>query len=288
VCRSRAGLTALALLLGSEAACNVFPDQAVLPLSDAPGGAAGSPISAAASGGSSGAVGGRLELAGEAGAQSAGAAQGGAAEGGAGGAPVQVAGSDSGGAVNCPTSHLLAVPTDDTWVDAAEPQVNHGSDVQLFLLGGASEQRVLLCFALPKLKAGDSFVSATLALTLSQKPNLGTDSRVLDVYALSTATFKEGRVTWLNYGNGAAKRWATPGGDFGAGFGTGSLQASTSVVRLDASALAAAAYASQQTGLGLLVRDPETSPVEGIHFAFASKEGSAASIPVLDIEYCGP
>jgi hypothetical protein len=179
------------------------------------------------------------------------------------------------------------MPSGDAWIDSAEPQVNHGADTQLFVLGGASEQRALLTFTLPKSKAGDVFRSATLVLTLGQKPNLGAESRVLNVYAL-TVGFNEGRVTWLNYANGAAKRWATAGGDLSASFGTGTLQAGASSLRLDASALVEAVSSSQNTALDLLVRDAEPAPAEPIHFAFVAKEGTADAIPVLDIEYCRP
>jgi hypothetical protein len=260
----------------------VFPDQAVLPSSDDPGGGAGILLAGGSAGGDV------QEVAGEAGSQvSSGGQSGGAAAGGASGGDTQAGGFAAGGAANCKFLHALLTPSGDAWIDAAEPQVNHGPDTQLFVLGGASEQRAVLSFTVPKSKTGDVFVSATLVLTLGQKPNLGTASRALNVYTLLVG-FNENRVTWLNYSNGAAKRWATAGGDVDVNFGTGTLQAGATSLRLDASALVEPVYSSQKAELDLLVRDATPAPAEPVHFAFVAKEGSADASPVLDIEYCRP
>jgi hypothetical protein len=164
--------------------------------------------------------------------------------------------------------------------------VTHGTDTRLFVLGGASERRALIAFNLPAAKAGTVLASAALVLTLDQAPNLGASSRTLNVYPLQV-TFNAARATWLNYANGASKTWATPGGDFIATFGSGTLHPGDTVLRLDASALVAAAYSSKQSALGLLVRDPQVAAAP-VDFAFVSQEGGALARPVLDIERCSP
>jgi hypothetical protein len=286
--RFRAALVALAIAWGSSPACSVFPDQAVLPTRDDPGGDAGILIAGGSTGSSSAGASGVQDVGGEAGSLAAsGGESGGAASSGASGGLALAGSSGAGGAANCKSMHAVLMPSGDAWIDAAEPQVNHGADTQLFVLGGASEQRALFTFTVPKTKAGDVFVSATLVLTLGQKPNLGAASRVLAVYALIVG-FNEKQVTWSNHGNGAAKRWATPGGDLSANFGTGTLQAGAISLRLDASALVEPIYSSQKTELDLLVRDAEPAPADPINFAFVAKDGSADTSPLLDIEYCRP
>ena len=125
-----------------------------------------------------------------------------------------------------------------------------------------------------------------MALHSGPAPNLGTSTRTLNVYPLEVA-FNEAHATWLNYANGASKTWSTPGGDFIATFGSGTLHAADTVLRLDASALVTAAYSSKQSALGLLVRDPEVAAAP-VDFAFVSHEGVALARPVLDIERCPP
>jgi hypothetical protein len=178
-------------------------------------------------------------------------------------------------------------PSADAWIDAAQPDVNHGSDDQLFVLGGASEQRALLSFTLPAMSGPDVLVGATLVLTLSQPPNLGSGSRLLSVYALSKA-LKEKQVTWLSYANGAMKMWATPGGDIGSSFGSGELRATDAALYLDVGELVALAYAAQQTELPLLVLDAEAATATPVSFAFESRKGTPAESPELDLEYCPP
>jgi hypothetical protein len=175
--------------------------------------------------------------------------------------------------------------TADAWIASAAPQVNHGSDTQLFVFGGVSEQRALLTFSLPAPPTGAVLVAAKLALTLSEATNLGAQSRTLNAYALSKS-FDEGRVTWSNYGNGASHQWTTPGGDVGSSFGSGLLASGAAQLVLDVSALASAAYSAQQTELGLLIRDP--APGAPAPSAFVSKEGALTAQPALDLEYCRP
>jgi hypothetical protein len=296
VCRFRAYcLAVLAIGWSSASACSVFPDRALLPESDAAGaatsGAAGSLIAAAGAGTSSGGSalsagqGGDLASSGNDAGGDAGDTAGAAGAAQAAGGDAQVAGSDSGGASGCNATHVLVSASADTWIDAAQPQVTHGTDTQLFVLGGANERRALIAFNLPAAKAVAGLVSAALVLTLDQPPNLGTSSRTLNVYPLEVA-FNEARATWLNYANGASKTWATPGGDFSATFGTGALQPGDTGLRLDVSALVAAAYSSKQSALGLLVRDPQVA--DPVNFAFVSQEGVALARPVLDIERCPP
>ena len=272
----------------------MFPDRAVLPESDTGGGFAGALLGSAgaavATGGAQ-ALGGSVgDLAG-AGGHGAGAggdgAAGAAATAGAGGGTGGTAGASSGagGTAGCASMHVVLPSTADAWIDAAQAQVNHGSDTQLFVFGGASEQRALLAFSLPAAPAGTALVAAKLALTLSQAPNLGTQSRTLNAHALSKS-FNEGRVTWSNYSNGAAHQWTTPGGDIGTSFGSGVLDAGATQLMLDVSALVTAAYSAKQTELDLLVRDPASSaPIE---IAFVSKEGGMTAQPALDLEYCRP
>jgi hypothetical protein len=270
----------------SGAACSVFPDSAVLPNSNAPGGAGGLLLAsggATAIGGSLPASGGDAQAGGGAG-PSAGASGDDAGTGVTAGAS-SLAGSGAGGAPSCVTTHVFVPPSGDAWIDEAQPDVNHGSDTQLFVLGGASEQRALLSFPIPAASAAQVLARATLVLTLAQPPNLGSGSRVLDVYMLEQP-LKENRVTWLNYANGAGKLWTTPGGDVGVTFGSGELHATDATLRLDAGALVTAAYAANQTELGLLVRDDGDASEAPINFAFWAKEEAAAVSPQLDLEYC--
>jgi len=266
----------------------------VLPDAEASGGVAGELLAGGGVGASSGAMpllGGNAGELSASGNDAGGVAGSGVATGGqsgvagaAGAAGELQAG--AGGAAACETIHVLVNPSADSWIDAAEPQINHGADAQLFVLGGASEQRALFAFALPVPPAGSVFAGATLVLTLAQAPNLGALARVLNAHPLLLA-FNEGRVSWLNYGNGASKMWANAGADFAAVFGRGRLRAGDSVLRLEVNLLVAQAYAKQLAGLGLLVRDPQTASVP-VSFAFVSREGAAAAGPVLDLEFCPP
>jgi hypothetical protein len=289
---------ALASACWAGLACSVFPDRAVLPESDAGGGFAGTLLAGAA-----GAIGGSQATGGNAGANgelagTAGDAAGGAAGETAGGAAGETAGgaagssaagaaatAGAGGTAGCASVHVVLPATADAWIAAAQPQVNHGSDTQLFVLGGASEQRALLAFSLPAAQAGDTLLAAKLTLTLSQAPNLGAQSRTLNAHSL-TQTFNEGRVTWSNYSNGAAHQWATPGGDIGTSFGSGTLTSGAAQLVLDVTALVKAAYSAKQAELGLLVRDP--APAAPVSFAFVSREGVMTAQPALDLEYCRP
>lgn len=181
--------------------------------------------------------------------------------------------------------HAKVSAAADAWIAAGEPRVNHGDEPQLFVLGGASEERALLSFSLPRASASDVLLSAALVLSLSQAPNLGAGSAVFRVHPL-TNVFTESRVTWLNYSNGASHTWATAGGDFGAEFGSAELRAGDAVLRVDITSLVLAVYVASGSELALLVRDERAAGVLPVNFAFTAREGVAAAVPQLDLEYC--
>lgn len=272
------------------ASCAVFPDRAILPTPEAAGsaGSAGQLGGGAAgrtSGGTAAVAGDSSTTAGEAGAESL-AGAGGAA--GSAGAIAAAGESGSAGAASsseCSVRHALVATSGDAWIAAGEPRVNHGSDTQLFVLGGASEQRALLSFTLPQASANDVLLRATLVLTLSQPPNLGAGAALFSVRTLQSA-FDESRVTWLNYANGASRAWNTPGGDVGLDSATGELYAADVVLRADVSALVRAARTAQRSELPLLVRDARAAGLMPVSSAFAAREGAPAAVPYLDFEYC--
>jgi len=192
-----------------------------------------------------------------------------------------------GGSSGCSSQHVLVVAAADAWIEAANPKTNYGSELQLFVLGGASEQRALFSFSLPAAAAGKPVVAASLVLTFAEAPNLGLGPRFLTVYPLTTA-FREGQVTWNNYSNGAAHKWTTQGADFGASSAGGEAKSGDATLRLEATALVKGAYSNQQTSLDLLVRDADATQAAPVSFVFVSREGAAPGQPFLDLEYCGP
>lgn len=193
-------------------------------------------------------------------------------------------GAAAGGVANCRTRHVAVPVAADAWIGAAEPQVNHGDEAELLVLGGASEQRALFSFSLPAADASEVLARAALVLTLTQPVDLGAEPAFFNLHSLDVA-FVENRVTWLNYGSGGSRKWAMPGGDFGASFGTGELSSSDPALRVDSTALVAAAYARQEAELNLLLREVRVAGA-GPVFGFETKEGAVAAIPALDLEFC--
>lgn len=298
------GAAAVATAWIAVVACSVFPDRAVLPSEmggasgDSSSGALGGMLPAAGSAGNasgndagrsgdteSGAgEGGESALGGAPGNSQSGTGSGGLGLAGGSGSTAQAGAAAAGvaGGGGCAASHVVVTPGADAWIDAGDPQANHGSEPELVVLAGASERRALLLFNVPATKVGQAFVGAELVLTLSAAPALGTSARNLSVHLL-TQTFSETRVSWKNYSNGAAHAWTAPGGDFVAGFASGTLRAGDAALRVDVSAAIAA---RTSTEVGFLVRDAAGTTLPALSFNFASREEGGARSPVLDLEYC--
>jgi hypothetical protein len=210
------------------------------------------------------------------GTSASGGASGMSASGGAGGTPM-----------GCAVTHRLVAASADAWIDAAKPSTNYGSEPQLIILGGPSEQRALLAFDLSPVNIGQELKAATLALRLLAPSAVFDGPRAFQLHALAQP-FTEGRVTWNNYSAGAAKKWNTPGGDFAAAFGSGTLDPGATILRLDATLQVQLALATQQSEFAGLVLEQPSTAVGAAALTFGSREGSSTLSPVLDLEFCVP
>jgi hypothetical protein len=189
--------------------------------------------------------------------------------------------------MGCAVTHRLVAASADAWIDAAKPSTNHGTEPQLIILGGLTEQRALLAFELPTLSAGQELKAATLALSLLAPSAVFDGPRAFQLHALAEP-FTEGRVTWNNYSTGAAKKWGTPGGDFAAAFGSGTLDPGATTLRLDATLQVQLALLAQQSEFAGLVLEQPSPDSGAAALTFGSREGSSTLSPVLDLEFCVP
>ena len=270
----------------------MFPDRAVLP--EKIGLAGANSTEPGGDGGASSA--GQAEEAGQSQAgdsngqagSTGGATNGGQATGGATTIGAMSGMSGVGGTVmSCIVTHQIIAATADAWIDATNPTTNHGSEPQLIVLGGLAEQRALLAFPLPTATAGQVLKAASLVFSLLASGPTSQNPRVLQLHTLTQA-FTEGRVTWNNYANGAARKWLTPGGDFAATFGSGTVEPGATTVRLDTTAQVELALATNQAELDALVLEDSSSSASVYALAFGSRDGLPATSPVLDLEYCAP
>lgn len=292
---SRQHLALVPLLAAAYAvSCAVFPDEAVLPTASDPGEAAGASAQAGNPMASGGAASGATDGAGNGGL----GGLGGAADAGNGGAGGVVgpgggaageAGAGGTGTASCDEPQQLVVAvSEDTWIEAADEDANHGDDQQLFVCGGAAERRMLLKVDLPAAPAGAWLVKARLDLNLEANEDETLAPRSLGVYRL-TKDFVERKATWVNFNSGGINEWDARGGDFGPMLARATLQAETSVGRLsfDVTKELSSLYAAQAIPLGLIVREVAEPPRAPAGLAFTSAEGNA-SVSTLVIEYCEP
>ena len=299
----------LALGIGwaSALACSVFPDQAVLPVASAAG-SGGVDVSRGGTGGmnTAGALAGRggdsslagsMQAAGASGSPFTGGGGGLLTTSGAGGASAAGGSSGSGevmggeggaaGGVGCTVIRSVLPAGADATLDSTQKTTNFGSDAQLFVVGGVNEQRAALAFTLPKLAATASLQRAVLVLTPVTATGASATTRAFEAHVLSEA-FDEGRVTWTNWTNGAAHKWATPGGDFGAASGSGKLKPAASVLRVDVTSLVATALTNQVADFELIVLEISGVGAAPAPLSFASREAAASAAPALQLEYCPP
>jgi len=281
------------LALAGAFSCSVFPDEATLP-----GGAAGKPGSAGASVGGSSvlpAVGGTATTGGVATLPEGGANESGP-PGGEGGMPPLGEGGAMiapGGAAGMPTcadpQESVLLVSADTWIEAAKPSAGHGSDKELSIVGGGQERRALLEVALPAAPTGAVLLKATLALHLQGNADVGLAERRLQVRVLEQPV-SEARSTWNNWGNGASRKWLTPGGDFGSVVAATRVPAGTAEGSLTFNVTGAVrqAFAPAAGVLSFIVLENGAPPAAPAELAFTSSEGDASGAPALILEYCEP
>lgn len=287
--------------------CSVFPDTAVLPLSEDAGAGPGEAGASTAGDASSAGVG---PTAGAGNTSQGGSASGGSATGGAGasagtgasggseplgGAPDGGVGGTGGamggtaGAAGCVQRiHEVKVGA-DTWIDAAKPSTNHVSDKQIYVTGGAAERRLLLAFDLPAVSAGAKLNSAILQLKLQSNADATLVSRLLELHVVTQAV-NDAQATWLNFGKGGARKWTVPGGDFGPVEAAQTVKAGISAgqVRFDVSQVVRPLLKNKSVPLDLLVAEGGIAPAAPAELAFVSLEGDAAAYPALTLDTCEP
>ena len=300
--RKRAARAASSTLL--LAACSVFPDHAILPDAggssggsgaaagtvavtwpDAGAGRTGSESGTGGSGAPSESASGRPGVSGVAGAS--GAANGGGAAAGSSGTSGTSAGgagtSGDVGAAGCASPVRQAIlASADAWIDSGTPGSNYGSDTQLHLSAGASERRTLIAFAWQAPAFSPSMRRAALVLTLASDQDVTGAARKLKIGAL-TQGFTESKVTWTNYGPGAAHRWGIPGGDLGPATASTNLprNVATGTHRIDVSSLVSATSTSVQ----LILLESSLPPSAPADLLWQSREASAGA-PKLVLDDC--
>lgn len=305
--RQRFAFFAFAAIL-SGVSCAVFPDEAILPIAAA-GSSSGSTSGNAASGGSEDGLagnGGDGPTKGGVSGASSGSSSGGSVDvagaGGAGPDPVAGAGGSGstatmggapdpgGGAPGCdkPMQRVASVNV-DTYIDQTKESANHASDDPLLLVGGAgSERRVLL--NMPPLASrppGAVLLRAVLELTVQSNEDAAASARQLTAYQL-TQTFIEGRVNWTNYGNGASRKWAVPGGDIGAELATTTLSSSTGTGKLSFDVTSAVEKAlAEGVPLPVIIVETGAVPAGAATLALRSAEADADK-PSLIVDFCTP
>lgn len=300
--RTVGSLWCLALL--GAFSCAVFPDEATLP-----GGSAGEAgegsgagkgtagTSVLPSGGSSSTAGAGMLLGGassdggvpptDAGASPVGEGGTMTTQGGAAGA---VGTGGTAGTPSCadPQERVILVSA-DTWIEADKPSTGHGTDQQLFIIGGGQERRALLEVTLPAAVAGAVLLKATFALRLETNGDTFLAERRLQVRQLSQAV-NEGRTTWTNWGNGSSRKWTLPGGDFGPALASTRVPAGTAdgPVTFDVTVPVGQAFAADPVVLSFIVMENGAPPAAPAELAFTSSEGDASGVPTLTLQYCEP
>jgi len=214
---------------------------------------------------------------------------GGAGAAGGSGGSSEVMGGEGGAAGSnaCTVVKSVLAAAADATIDSTQKTTNFGSNAQLSIVSGATEQRAVLAFTLPKLAATASLQRAALVLTPVSATGAAATTRAFEAHVLSEA-FDEGRVTWTNWSNGAAHKWATPGGDFATASGSGKLKPAASVLRVDVSSLVGTALINNVADFELIVLESSGVGAAPEPLSFASREGGASAAPVLQLEYCPP
>jgi hypothetical protein len=273
------------------AACAVFPDEATLPTAAAGGGGGGGggddrPLAGAGEAGVS--VAGRPD---------AGATQGfgGAADGGTPSDPPGSAGAEpttggAGGAPShCDDPHEVVVPAVlDTWIEAARPKQSHINDSDLFVAGEPDERRALLQLTLPAATDSEVLIRARLTLHLKANADSSGSARELGLHRLTHEVGSS--TTWDNYGNGASRKWAAPGGDFGpelARIGVSSAS-SEGLLTFDVTGPIRTTQSSTALTLSVVILEIGAAPPASSALALDAVEGDASMIPRLLLTYCAP
>jgi len=294
------------LTLVWAANCSVFPEEATLPEQQKEVGSAGTstlPVAGASgqsfSGDSAGAAG-EVESAGAPTSGGATTIGGSAAMGGNGGTSAgggnggtsaggTTTNGGTGGTSTCIHPQSSQIPADaDTWIEKAKPSATHGDDPQLFVTGGAAEERALLSFTVPGPPSGTTLHRASLRLRLESNADSSASPRRLVVSDL-TRGFNESRASWINYDKSGSAKWSAAGGDIGGELGAATLAKGTSSasVAFDVTQALVSLNIADAFSLPLIVLD-ETDPARPApaELAFTSAQGTASQRPVLLLEYC--
>jgi hypothetical protein len=196
----------------------------------------------------------------------------------------------AGGASTCanPQQSVIAVSA-DTWIEAAKPNVGHGSDPVLSVVGGGQERRALLEFILPAAPAGAVLLEATLVLRLQANADVGLAKRQLRLHQLEHPV-SESRATWNKWDTGANGDWRNLGGDFGAAIATAEVAAGTSqgTVTFDVTTTVRLTSAPLSVPLSLSLLETSTPPLAPADLAFTARGGDASGVAALIVDSCEP
>ena len=186
--------------------------------------------------------------------------------------------------VDDPVADVL-LATQDTWIDASNPGLNHGQATQLVLNragGGIGNGRVLLQFDVAPIPSGAVVSSATLLMNASQNGgalNLNL-YRLTSAWAEGSASGTAGAASWNERLTGS--NWTTAGGDYSSAIQATLNSAATGIHQWNVTTLvqgwAQGTFANQ--GLVLGGADPGVSSV-----TYDSAEGAYA--PRLMVTYTG-
>lgn len=276
IARPRCLLGCCCFGLAAVASCAVFPDRAILPTPPDSAGTGGGGIGVD-EGGAGGSSGSALAGAGATGAQ-------GGADGPA------LGGQAGGGGATCTNPEQLVVPVSaDSWIDAGDRAASHDIGPLLSVVGGAGEKRALLKLTVPVAPAGGLLRKASFELYLMANADPGLGERRLGMHQIKR-DLGNASVSWDNYGNGASRKWDTPGGDFGVELARALVPAATSerLLRFDLTLRIQNIQSSVATPISLIVLESGSVPRLPAELTFASIEGSPTQRPRLVLDYCDP
>src|SRR5262249_1077025 len=189
-----------------------------------------------------------------------------------------------GGARAQTTTTLSA--SQDSWLDKANPDTNHGTDTTLVVDPKASSvKRTFVQFDLSSIPPCATINSATLKLTITTS---GASSRAHAVHRL-TQSWNEAGVAWKS--RDGINSWPNPGGTFNA---TATATASTGtasgvVISWDVTGDVAAFVAGTAVNNGWVVKDISETGGASIQFLYGSRENAvAADRPVLEVTFTPP
>lgn len=169
---------------------------------------------------------------------------------------------------------------EDSWLEQANPNTNHGSDTTIVLDGFGPQSRPIVRFNISSLPAGAVIDRATL--NLYQSAGVGA---TFTAYAVQvTAIWNEAQVTWNNRLTGTA--WGTAGGDINVHvIGQTSLDNALGWRAWNVTVLVDLWYRGRLTNQGLLLAALSTGANADKTFFSSDYAVNVSRRPRLDISY---